>query len=40
MRTLCKACGASRSAYYAWAAKGDGPSEAMMGEAQLAKPAQ
>jgi putative transposase len=34
--TLCKACKASRSAYYAWAAKGDRPSQAVIDEAPLA----
>ncbi len=36
VRTLCRVCGVSRSAYYSWAAKGDGPTAAMMEEAQLA----
>ena len=34
--TLCRVTKVSRSAYYAWAAKADGPSLAMLEEARLA----
>jgi putative transposase len=33
---LCRVCGVSRSAYYAWLSRGDGPDEATIEEAQLA----
>ena len=36
VRTLCRVCRASRSAYYDWAKRGDGPTEATLEEAQLA----
>ena len=36
VRTLCRVCKASRSAYYNWAKAGDGPSEATLEEARLA----
>jgi putative transposase len=34
--TLCRVCGVSRSAYYAWAARGEGPDDATIEEAGLA----
>jgi putative transposase len=34
--TLCRVCRVSRSAYYAWAEKGDGPSDDLVEEARLA----
>ena len=34
--SLCRVCRVSRSAYYAWAKKGEGPSEADLDEAYLA----
>ena len=34
--TLCRVAGVSRSAYYAWRAKGDGPGDATWDEAVLA----
>jgi transposase InsO family protein len=34
---LCQVCGVARSAYYAWRARGDGPDEATLEEAYLAK---
>ena len=36
VRTLCRVCGVSRSAYYAWAARGNEPTEAVLEEAYLA----
>jgi transposase InsO family protein len=36
LAALCRACRVSRSAYYAWAKKGEGPSEAELDEAYLA----
>jgi putative transposase len=36
LTALCRACGVSRSAYYAWAKKGEGPTEADLDEAHLA----
>jgi transposase InsO family protein len=33
---LCRVCGVSRSAYYGWRARGDGPEEATVAEAYLA----
>ena len=36
LSALCRACGISRSAYYAWAKKGEGPSQADLDEAYLA----
>jgi hypothetical protein len=33
---LCRVCGVSRSAYYGWRARGDGPDEAMLDEGDLA----
>ena len=36
VRTLCRVCRVSRSAYYAWAARGDEPTEAVLEEAYLA----
>lgn len=36
VRTLCKVAGVSASAYYAWRARGEGPSEALIDEALLA----
>ena len=33
---LCRVCGVSRSAYYAWLGRGDGPDEATVEEAELA----
>lgn len=37
LATLCRVCGVARSAYYAWVAKGEGPSDALVEEAYLAK---
>ncbi len=34
--TLCRVCRVSRSAYYAWLAKGEGPDQAVVDEADLA----
>jgi putative transposase len=34
--TLCRVCGVSRSAYYAWLSRGHGPDDAAVEEAQLA----
>ena len=36
VRTLCRVAGVSSSAYYAWRARGEGPSDAMVDEALLA----
>ena len=36
LSALCRACRVSRSAYYAWAKKGEGPTEADLEEAALA----
>ena len=36
VRVLCRVCGVSRSAYYAWAARGDGPDDQLREEATLA----
>ena len=36
MATLCRVARVSRSAYYAWAAKGEGPDDALVEEAVLA----
>jgi transposase InsO family protein len=36
LAALCRACRVSRSAYYAWAKKGEGPSQADLEEAALA----
>jgi putative transposase len=36
LSALCRACRVSRSAYYAWAKKGEGPTEADLDEAALA----
>ena len=36
VRTLCRVTGVSTSAYYAWRARGEGPSEALVDEAVMA----
>jgi transposase InsO family protein len=36
VRTLCRVCRVSRSAYYAWSARGQGPDQATLEEAHLA----
>jgi transposase InsO family protein len=36
LRTLCRVCKVSRSAYYAWSARGQAPDEATIEEAHLA----
>jgi transposase InsO family protein len=36
VRTLCRVAGVSTSAYYAWRARGEGPSEALVDEAVMA----